>query len=125
MHARGEKIVMLTADVATFAAVAEAAGVECLLAGDSLGMVCRTPSACRSTRCANTESGPRAAAHARHRLADRRPALPQSESRSMRLRVFHGQGLLLGSEHFTDVHIQPLARCTVFSRMKESRFDLL
>jgi ketopantoate hydroxymethyltransferase len=56
MHARGEKIVMLTADVATFAAVAEAAGVECLLAGDSLGMVCRTPSACRSTRCANTES---------------------------------------------------------------------
>jgi len=49
----------------------------------------------------------------------------QSEGRSIRLRVFHGQGLLLGSEHFTDVHIQPLARCTVFSRMKESRFDLL
>src|SRR4051794_27110894 len=41
MHARGEKIVMLTAYDATFAAVADAAGVECLLVGDSLGMVCQ------------------------------------------------------------------------------------
>lgn len=41
MHARGEKITMLTAYDATFAAVADAAGVETLLVGDSLGMVCQ------------------------------------------------------------------------------------
>ena len=40
MHARGEKITMLTAYDATFAAVADAAGVDCILVGDSLGMVC-------------------------------------------------------------------------------------
>ena len=41
MHSKGEKITMLTAYDATFAAVADAAGVECLLVGDSLGMVCQ------------------------------------------------------------------------------------
>jgi 3-methyl-2-oxobutanoate hydroxymethyltransferase len=41
MHTRGEKITMITAYDATFAAVADAAGVECILVGDSLGMVCR------------------------------------------------------------------------------------
>ena len=41
MHASGEKITMLTAYDATFAAVADAAGVECILVGDSLGMVCQ------------------------------------------------------------------------------------
>jgi 3-methyl-2-oxobutanoate hydroxymethyltransferase len=41
MRERGEKITMLTAYDATFAAVADAAGVECLLVGDSLGMVCQ------------------------------------------------------------------------------------
>ena len=41
MHALGEKITMLTAYDATFAAVADAAGVECILVGDSLGMVCQ------------------------------------------------------------------------------------
>lgn len=41
MHARGEKITMLTAYDATFAAMADAAGVECLLVGDSVGMVCQ------------------------------------------------------------------------------------
>ena len=41
MHTRGEKITMLTSYDATFAAVADAAGVECILIGDSLGMVCR------------------------------------------------------------------------------------
>ncbi|MEH3087056.1 MAG: 3-methyl-2-oxobutanoate hydroxymethyltransferase [Xylophilus ampelinus] len=41
MHARGEKIAMLTAYDATFAAIADAAGVECILVGDSLGMVCQ------------------------------------------------------------------------------------
>lgn len=41
LRARGEKIVMLTAYDATFAAVADAAGVECILVGDSLGMVCQ------------------------------------------------------------------------------------
>ncbi len=41
MHSRNEKITMLTAYDATFAAVADAAGVECILVGDSLGMVCR------------------------------------------------------------------------------------
>jgi 3-methyl-2-oxobutanoate hydroxymethyltransferase len=41
MHAAGEKITMLTAYDATFAAVADAAGIECILVGDSLGMVCQ------------------------------------------------------------------------------------
>jgi len=41
MHARGDKITMLTAYDATFAAVADAAGIECILIGDSLGMVCQ------------------------------------------------------------------------------------
>ena len=41
MHAAGEKIAMLTAYDATFAAVADAAGVDCILVGDSLGMVCQ------------------------------------------------------------------------------------
>jgi 3-methyl-2-oxobutanoate hydroxymethyltransferase len=41
MHSRGEKIAMMTAYDATFAAVADAAGIECILVGDSLGMVCR------------------------------------------------------------------------------------
>ena len=41
MRSRGEKITMLTAYDATFAAVADAAGVECSLIGDSLGMVCQ------------------------------------------------------------------------------------
>ena len=41
MHASGEKITMLTAYDATFAAVADAAGVDCILVGDSLGMVCQ------------------------------------------------------------------------------------
>jgi len=41
MHARGDKIAMLTAYDATFAAVADAAGVDCILVGDSLGMVCQ------------------------------------------------------------------------------------
>jgi 3-methyl-2-oxobutanoate hydroxymethyltransferase len=41
MRSRGEKITLLTAYDATFAAVADAAGVECILIGDSLGMVCQ------------------------------------------------------------------------------------
>ena len=41
MHLQGEKITMLTSYDATFAAVADAAGVECILVGDSLGMVCQ------------------------------------------------------------------------------------
>ena len=41
LHTQGEKIAMLTAYDATFAAVADAAGVECILVGDSLGMVCQ------------------------------------------------------------------------------------
>ncbi len=41
MHASGEKISMLTAYDATFAAMAEVAGVDTLLVGDSLGMVCQ------------------------------------------------------------------------------------
>ncbi len=39
LRAAGEKIVMLTAYDASFAALADAAGVELLLVGDSLGMV--------------------------------------------------------------------------------------
>ena len=41
MHRKGEKITMLTAYDATFAAIADAAGVDCILVGDSLGMVCQ------------------------------------------------------------------------------------
>jgi len=39
MHAEGEKIAMLTAYDATFGRVLDDAGVDCLLVGDSLGMV--------------------------------------------------------------------------------------
>jgi 3-methyl-2-oxobutanoate hydroxymethyltransferase len=39
MHTNGEKIVMLTAYDASFARLADEAGVDCLLVGDSLGMV--------------------------------------------------------------------------------------
>jgi 3-methyl-2-oxobutanoate hydroxymethyltransferase len=41
MLAEGEKIAMLTAYDASFAAVADLAGVEIILVGDSLGMVCQ------------------------------------------------------------------------------------
>jgi 3-methyl-2-oxobutanoate hydroxymethyltransferase len=41
MLAEGEKIAMITAYDATFAAVADLAGVEIILVGDSLGMVCQ------------------------------------------------------------------------------------
>jgi 3-methyl-2-oxobutanoate hydroxymethyltransferase len=41
MRLRGEKIAVITAYDATFAAVADAAGIECILVGDSLGMVCQ------------------------------------------------------------------------------------
>ncbi|MBK7315952.1 3-methyl-2-oxobutanoate hydroxymethyltransferase [Candidatus Aalborgicola defluviihabitans] len=41
MRSRGEKIAMVTAYDATFAAVADAAGMDSILVGDSLGMVCQ------------------------------------------------------------------------------------
>ena len=60
MHARGEKITMLTAYDATFAAMADAAGVDCILVGDSLGMVCQglhsTVGVSLETMCYHTES---------------------------------------------------------------------
>jgi 3-methyl-2-oxobutanoate hydroxymethyltransferase len=39
MAARGEKVAVLTCYDASFAALCEAAGVDVLLVGDSLGMV--------------------------------------------------------------------------------------
>jgi 3-methyl-2-oxobutanoate hydroxymethyltransferase len=39
MHAKGEKITMLTCYDATFAKVIDEAGVDCILVGDSLGML--------------------------------------------------------------------------------------
>ena len=60
MRERGEKITMLTAYDATFAAVADAAGVECILVGGSLGMVCQglpsTVGVTLETMCYHTES---------------------------------------------------------------------
>jgi 3-methyl-2-oxobutanoate hydroxymethyltransferase len=60
MREREEKITMLTAYDATFAAVADSAGVECLLVGDSLGMVCQglpsTVGVTLETMCYHTES---------------------------------------------------------------------
>jgi 3-methyl-2-oxobutanoate hydroxymethyltransferase len=60
MRDRGEKITMLTAYDATFAAAADAAGVECILVGDSLGMVCQglpsTVGVSLETMCYHTES---------------------------------------------------------------------
>jgi len=60
MRERGEKITMLTAYDATFAAVADSAGVECLLVGDSLGMVCQglssTVGVTLDTMCYHVES---------------------------------------------------------------------
>lgn len=41
MRREGEKIAILTAYDATFAALADDAGVDCILVGDSLGMVCQ------------------------------------------------------------------------------------
>lgn len=41
MRERGEKIAMITAYDATYAAVADHAGIDCILVGDSLGMVCQ------------------------------------------------------------------------------------
>jgi 3-methyl-2-oxobutanoate hydroxymethyltransferase len=41
MRANGEKIAVLTAYDATFAAAADTAGVDCIMVGDSLGMVCQ------------------------------------------------------------------------------------
>lgn len=41
MRARSEKIAVLTSYDATFAAVADASGVDCVMVGDSLGMVCQ------------------------------------------------------------------------------------
>ncbi len=41
MYSEGEKISMLTAYDASFAALADLAGVEVILVGDSLGMVCQ------------------------------------------------------------------------------------
>jgi 3-methyl-2-oxobutanoate hydroxymethyltransferase len=60
MRTRGEKIAMLTSYDATFAAVADAAGVECILVGDSLGMVCQglpsTVGVSLQTMCYHVES---------------------------------------------------------------------
>jgi 3-methyl-2-oxobutanoate hydroxymethyltransferase len=60
MHERHEPITMLTAYDATFAAEADRAGLDCLLVGDSLGMVCEgrssTLGVSMQTMCDHTAS---------------------------------------------------------------------
>ncbi len=60
MRSRGEKISILTAYDATFASVMDAAGVDCILVGDSLGMVCQglpsTVHVSLETMCYHVES---------------------------------------------------------------------
>ncbi len=60
LRAAGEKITMLTAYDASFAALADAAGVELLLAGDSLGMASSPGRAERPRRILCPPSLPRA-----------------------------------------------------------------
>lgn len=54
LHARGEPIAMLTCYDATFARVLDAAGVDCLLIGDSLGMVLQGESSTLPVTLADT-----------------------------------------------------------------------
>ena len=70
MHSRGDRIAMLTAYDATFACAADAAGVDCLLVGDSLGMVLQGGHSTLAvtlremayhTRCVAQRPGPRRA----------------------------------------------------------------
>ena len=77
----GEKITMLTAYDATFAAVADAAGVECIPVGDSLGMVCQglpsTVGVQLDTMAYHTESVTRGLHRVQGGLGGGRPALWQ------------------------------------------------
>jgi 3-methyl-2-oxobutanoate hydroxymethyltransferase len=87
MHARGEKIAMLTAYDATFAAVADAAGVDCILVGDSLGMVCQGSGQHRGGVAGNhalshVESVVRGPPGARLGMDDWRPAFWQLPGRA-------------------------------------------
>ena len=70
MFERGEPITMLTAYDATFAAEADRAGLDCLLVGDSLGMVCEgrasTLGVSMQAMCDHTASVARGLAHSKN-----------------------------------------------------------
>ena len=78
MHAHGEKIAMLTCYDATFARVLDAAGVDVLLVGDSLGMVLQGhDSTLPVTLDEMAYHTALRGARQPQRLADRRPAVRQ------------------------------------------------
>ena len=62
MKREGEKIAMLTCYEASFAALMDAAGVDMLLVGDSLGMTVQGPCRLAWPICATTRRQWRAAA---------------------------------------------------------------
>jgi 3-methyl-2-oxobutanoate hydroxymethyltransferase len=83
--AKGEKLVMLTCYDASFAAISEAAGVEMLLIGDSLGMVVQGRDSTLAVSLEDTEYHVRCVARGSKR-ASSSPTCPSAASRNRRSR---------------------------------------